>query len=105
MRDIENDAASGKKTLVVRVGINKAKRYHMFLILSAVIFMVTFICLHYSSPWHWLFLLAIPLLLMQVKNIVKEQPPGMDKYLKQLSLTTLLMVICIAVSIIINPYA
>ena len=33
MRDIENDRAAGKNTLVVKMGLEKAKNYHHFLIL------------------------------------------------------------------------
>jgi 1,4-dihydroxy-2-naphthoate polyprenyltransferase len=104
MRDVVNDAASGKRTLVVRIGIDQAKRHHLLLIVSAVLCMVTFTLMHYSSIWHWSFLIAVPLLFIQVKNIIKEESSGMDKYLKQLSLTTLLMVICVAISIVFYSY-
>lgn len=104
MRDITNDAASGKKTLVVRIGLAKAKRYHTIIIAIAILFMCWFTFIHDDSLWHCLFLITVPLLFMQVKNIVKEEPAQMDKYLKQLSLTTLLMVICIGIGVIIHPY-
>jgi len=104
MRDITNDAASGKKTIVVRMGLSSAKRYHTFLILGAITCMAAFTFIHYSSPWNWAFVIAIPLLLIQLKNILKEQSEQMDKYLKQLSLTTLLMVICFGIASIYFPY-
>ena len=104
MRDITNDAASGKKTLVVRMGLEKAKRYHTSIIVLAILFVVLFTIVHGDFIWHWLFLIAVPLLLMQVKSITKEESSHMDKYLKQLSLTTLLMVICIAIGVVIQPY-
>ncbi|BCY29373.1 1,4-dihydroxy-2-naphthoate octaprenyltransferase [Flavobacterium okayamense] len=41
MRDIENDKAAGKKTLVVKLGLKKAKRYHeIILAISSVVFML-----------------------------------------------------------------
>jgi len=104
MRDIKNDGASGKKTIVVRMGLAKAKRYHSFLIIGAILFMVLFTYMHADSPWHWLFLVAVPLLLIQLFKILKLESEHMDKFLKQLSLTTLLMVICIAISVVIQPY-
>ncbi|HXP51745.1 MAG TPA: 1,4-dihydroxy-2-naphthoate polyprenyltransferase [Bacteroidia bacterium] len=104
MRDISNDAASNKKTLVVRMGLDTAKRYHVALIATAIIFMLLFIWVHSDSVWHWLFLIATPLFFIQVKSILKEESSGMDKYLKQLSLTTLLMVVCIAIGVAIQPF-
>ncbi|MGP8215839.1 MAG: 1,4-dihydroxy-2-naphthoate polyprenyltransferase [Bacteroidia bacterium] len=104
MRDINNDAASGKKTMAVRMGLNKAKKYHIALISFAVLFMILFTAIHFDSPWHCLFFIALPLFFIQVKNIVKEESSQMDKYLKQLSLTTLLMVICLGIGVIICPY-
>lgn len=104
MRDIKNDAASGKKTIVVRMGLEKAKRYHAFLIITAILCMMLFVMYFSDSLWHWLFLVMAPLLLMQLRNIMKTESEQMDKFLKQLSLTTLLMVICLAISVVIQPY-
>ena len=104
MRDIKNDEASGKRTIVVRMGLAKAKTYHALLIMGAILCMVTFTMFHADSPWHWLFLIAVPLLLRQLSSIHKKEPEGMDKFLKQLSLTTLLMVICVAIGVLIQPY-
>ena len=42
MRDIENDANSGKHTLVVKMGLKNAKYYHNALIGSAVVCMICF---------------------------------------------------------------
>jgi 1,4-dihydroxy-2-naphthoate octaprenyltransferase len=86
------------------MGLAKAKRYHSFLIIGAILFMVLFTYMHADSPWHWLFLVAVPLLLIQLFKILKLESEQMDKFLKQLSLTTLLMVICIAISVVIQPY-
>ncbi len=104
MRDIKNDEASGKRTVVVRMGLDSAKRYHTFLILAAIASMLGFSFMHYSSPWNWAFVVALPLLLIQLKNILKEPSEQMDKYLKQLSLTTLLMVLCFGIASIYFPY-
>ena len=42
MRDIENDRIAGKNTLVVKLGLQKAKAYHYFLIISSIITMLVF---------------------------------------------------------------
>jgi len=104
MRDIDNDAASGKRTLVVRMGLDGAKKYHRFLILTAIISLLLFTYLHYSSPWNWSFVAAFPSLIIQVEKIAREESAGMDKYLKQLSLTTLLMVLLFGIAAVYYPY-
>ena len=43
MRDIENDEASGKNTLVVKLGLKRAKVYHLSLFILAYISLAIFI--------------------------------------------------------------
>ena len=47
MRDIENDAASGKKTLVVRIGSQNAKLYHA----STDCFVTGFVVIYVIETW------------------------------------------------------
>jgi len=42
MRDIENDKIAGKNTLVVKMGLENAKKYQYFLIISATVFFMIF---------------------------------------------------------------
>lgn len=102
MRDINSDSAAGKKTMVVRMGLDKAKRYHLFLIVMAFVFISLYTILHYSKPYQLLYLVTAPLLFRHIKGIMKEDSANMDKYLKQLSLTTLLLVISFGVGIIMQ---
>ncbi len=43
LRDVQNDSDSGKKTLVVRIGVKNAKRYHIVLILLSFIAHVSYV--------------------------------------------------------------
>jgi len=104
MRDINSDAATGKNTIVVRMGLAKAKKYHLFLIISAFICLVLFNLLNVISPWQWIFLITLPLFVRHLLNIMKSDSAGMDKYLKQLAVSTLLLVLCFGMSITIRPY-
>lgn len=104
MRDITSDAASGKKTLVVRLGLDRAKRYHVALITFALISLAHFTQSHWISGWQWLFLFTVPLFVLHVIKIVKSDSAGMDKYLKQLAISTLLLVLVFGISIAVNPY-
>ncbi len=46
MRDIENDRKAGKNTLVVKIGLEKAKKYHFTLLAVAILCFVVFCVLH-----------------------------------------------------------
>lgn len=104
MRDINTDLNSKKNTIVVRIGLKNAKKYHLFLIIAALLSLILFTLLRSTSPWQWLFLVTLPLFVLHLKNIMKSDSEGMDKYLKQLAISTLLLVICFGVSISLNPY-
>jgi 1,4-dihydroxy-2-naphthoate octaprenyltransferase len=104
MRDINNDTSSGKHTLVVRSGLERAKRYHLILIFLAFLSLVRFTQSHNTSPWQWMFLLTLPLFTIHAVNVVKSDSAGMDKYLKQLAISTLLLVLCYGISISLHSY-
>ena len=104
MRDIKTDAAAGKRTLVVRMGLESAKMYHLILITSAFTSLTRFTFWHWTSPWHWTFLITLPLFVIHLLSIMKSDPEDMDKYLKQLAISTLLLVLCFGISICLNPY-
>jgi 1,4-dihydroxy-2-naphthoate octaprenyltransferase len=102
MRDINSDSAAGKKTMVVRMGLDAARKYHTFLILFAFAFISIFTAIHYTSRYQFLYLITMPIFFIHIKGIRKEEPANMDKYLKQLSLTTLLLVITFGVGILLQ---
>ena len=55
MRDIDSDKASNKITLAVKLGKKKAKRYHLFLIGSAILVSFCFGILYFSSLYNIVF--------------------------------------------------
>lgn len=60
MRDIENDRSHGKRTLAVRLGLAKAKRYHYLLLSIAWLLFAVYLWLQLGSSWiTLLFVLAI----------------------------------------------
>lgn len=103
MRDIENDRSSGKHTIPVRIGINKAKKYHIVLILAGLICGIIYLILNYTSPIQLLFLLTVPLFAIQLLRVSKiKDPQQLDPFLKKQSLTTLLYTILFGIGFLLS---
>ncbi|WP_421919960.1 1,4-dihydroxy-2-naphthoate polyprenyltransferase [Marinifilum sp.] len=91
MRDIENDSNSGKRTLVVKIGSEKAKKYHLFLIGFAILSACAYVLIHWNSIYQLLFLISLPLLLKHIYVVAKNKvAQELDPELKKLALSTLL---------------
>jgi len=91
LRDHVNDKISNKNTLVVKLGFEKAKVYHLFLLVTGLSSSVTFILINYISPWQFIFLAIVPLLLKNVITVLRsKEPKQLDPLLKQLAITTFL---------------
>ncbi|MCD6091165.1 MAG: 1,4-dihydroxy-2-naphthoate polyprenyltransferase [Bacteroidales bacterium] len=95
LRDIENDRNSGKITIAVRLGVKKAKNYHLLLIsfglISALIFNLLTMRNYLSLVW---LIPIIPLFgidLIKIKRITDLKL--LDTFLKKLALKTLLFVL------------
>jgi 1,4-dihydroxy-2-naphthoate octaprenyltransferase len=89
MRDIENDARSGKRTLVVYIGKQAAKIYHLVLISLSIVFSLVYTFVHFNSFYQFLFILTCPLFVLNVIVVMKNTEPGeLNKELKKLALST-----------------
>ena len=103
MRDIENDAASGKKTLVVRMGSEKAKLYHTLLILLSLILSVIFIIQTWKSVYQLMFLLSVfPLAFHLAQVYINHVPQKLNNQLKILALTTFFFAITFSLGIFLT---
>jgi 1,4-dihydroxy-2-naphthoate polyprenyltransferase len=102
MRDRENDALSGKNTLVVRLGIRAARIYHLALIAGSVVSGLAFMIINYRSPFQMFFLISVPFFWMNVYGVFHNTIPAeLDPYLKRLALTTLLFSITFGISLVL----
>lgn len=89
MRDIESDEKSEKMTMAVKFGKDKAKQYHLILIISAMAASLLFSILYYSSPYNFIFYITYIPLVYHIKSVVKAKHPSVyDPQLKVLALTT-----------------
>ncbi|MBA5793150.1 1,4-dihydroxy-2-naphthoate polyprenyltransferase [Flavobacterium sp. xlx-214] len=105
MRDVENDTAVGKNTLVVKMGFQKAKNYHFFLILIAVIFINTFAMNSFSKWYQYIYVITFIPLLKNLTVVTKTTNPRLlDPELKRLSLSTFFLSLLVSIALILNAY-
>jgi len=89
MRDIENDSRSGKRTLVVYIGSEAAKVYHLILISLSMLFSLVYTLVHFSSIYQFLFILTCPLFALNVIVVMRSsEPVELNNELKKLALFT-----------------
>lgn len=89
MRDIENDAASGKRTLVVRMGSKNAKLYHTSLIILSILLSVIYAVKTWQSVYQLMFLLSVIPLGFHLYEVYRNHVPHkLNNQLKVLALTT-----------------
>jgi 1,4-dihydroxy-2-naphthoate polyprenyltransferase len=101
LRDLENDKASGKRSIPVMIGFEKGKIYHYLLIVLSVVLLITYIFITYVEYAHFLPLLSIILCtihIIRVKNTLVNKE--LDPFLKQLALISLFTTLLIGIGFI-----
>lgn len=100
IRDIDSDREAGKYSIPVRIGREKAIRYHWFLLIAGMCCPVLYSVINYRSPWQFLFLLVLPLFIRNGAAVWKKSPSELDPYLRQMAIGTLVFVILFGIGII-----
>lgn len=102
MRDMANDRASGKRTLVVRMGSERAKVYHGALVVGGFGSLGVFSSFYGQGWMFWLFLLALPGFIIHLKRVLANTEPRLlDPQLKTLAMTTFLTAILFSLGLIL----
>ncbi len=97
MRDINEDRLAHKNTLVVKIGSQKAKKYHLFLMIATMLSALFFVLLDFRSAKQFLFLIAfIPLFKNSIVVFKNKNPSALDNELKKVALSTFLFAILFA---------
>jgi 1,4-dihydroxy-2-naphthoate octaprenyltransferase len=100
MRDRVNDQKSGKQTLVVRMGGDKAKLYHVALFIGALVSALA-VCIHFEMLVG-LMLLPFVILAFHVKKVMATRyEKEYDPELKKVALSTFLVSILLLISALI----
>ncbi len=91
MRDIENDAQTGKRTLVVKIGSKAAKNYHLIILSLAMLLAIAYSIIHYKSIFQFIYLLSFPLIIRHMNTVIKnDEPQKLDPELKKLAISCFL---------------
>lgn len=103
MRDIVNDTASSKRTIVVQLGSARAKYYHIILILVGLSIWTILNGVYVYLNNNWIFLIAVfPTLFLypHLKRVIEINDPSMyDPELKKVALITFSSSILFATSL------
>ena len=101
MRDHENDRASGKRSLVVLLGLESARRYHIALLVIALLASLAYTFLNFKSGFQFIYLITIPLLFQNARVVITTtRVSDLDKELKKLAISTLLFALTFGVGLI-----
>lgn len=94
MRDRASDILSQKNTLVVKLGAVKAKKYHYFLVITAMLSVIVYTMLEFTSYKNVLFSIAFLPLIKHLLVVVKNKEAVLlDPELKKVALSTFLFAI------------
>jgi 1,4-dihydroxy-2-naphthoate polyprenyltransferase len=97
LRDYQHDEKAGKHTIVVKLGIKKAKIYHFLLLLLGMLTAIVYSFGHTESALQWLFLLAFIPLSINIKTVFRNKvPSSLDGELKKVALSTFFFAILMA---------
>lgn len=101
MRDFENDRASGKNSLVVKIGLKRAFAYHLLLIIGAFALLTLFCIVKHLPFYCYAFWLLAPLFAKDLAEIKKTEPAQLDPQLPKQVVKTFLFVLVFGVSLLV----
>ncbi len=103
LRDFEEDKKNQKNTLVVKLGVSKAKFYHYSLLILALLCALVFLSSRFYSVFQFIFLIPfIPLLINALTVFKTSDTSLLDGELKKVALSTFFFGILFGLSFYIN---
>ncbi len=99
MRDVVNDQASGKITLAVKLGSEKAKIYHVVLFAVAWTSIAAYMLLSKAPVVSAIVFLVLPIHIIHLVKVKKnKEPENLDPELKKIALSTFLIALILFLS-------
>ncbi|WP_291118449.1 1,4-dihydroxy-2-naphthoate octaprenyltransferase [Flavobacterium sp. UBA6135] len=101
MRDEESDRKSGKNTIVVKMGGAKAKQYHYFLVITAMLLTLSFGFIKNFAIDQFLYVVVfLPLIIHLLRVKRTSNPRDLDPELKRLAIATFLLSLLLSLCLI-----
>ncbi len=101
MRDELSDRKVGKNTIVVKIGGNKAKIYHYFLVITAMVLVLIFAILSNFNFDQYIFVVAYFPLMSHLITVYRNRDPRLlDPELKKLAISTFLLAVLLSLCMI-----
>lgn len=105
MRDAGSDERAGKNSLVVKIGVPKAKKYHFGLIVTSLFLFTAFVIIQGTSTIQFLFIITFPLFRRHLSTVNKTQNAvEFDPQLKVLALSTFFTALLFAVGMVTGAW-
>ena len=92
IRDMKTDAEN-RVTVAIRLGEKRAKVYQTVLIILGWVCMIVYCLLRIFDPWHYLFVLTLPLFILHLRGVWRRTGKELDPMLPLLVMSTFLFCI------------
>ena len=92
IRDMKTDAEN-RVTVAIRLGEKRARIYQTVLIVMGWVCMIAFCLLRFFDPWHYLFVLTLPMYIKHVSGVWKLNGKDLDRMLPLLVISTFLFAV------------
>jgi 1,4-dihydroxy-2-naphthoate octaprenyltransferase len=102
LRDINDDAESGKRTLAVQYGFEFARIYHLLLIGVAWLMTILYTIVEFNSWWQLLYMVSLPLFIRNCWKIFHyKESVELNVELKNLALATFIYALSFGIGLVI----
>ena len=100
IRDMKTDAAN-RVTVAIRLGETRARIYQTVLVVLGWACMVAYGCVRFFDPWHFLFVLTLPLYVIHLRGVWTRSGKALDPMLPLLVIATFLFALLTGVGYLI----
>ena len=101
IRDMKTDAVN-RVTVAIKLGIHRARIYQTGLIVFGWACMVAFCLMQPANPWHYLFILPLPLYAIHIKGVWTLTDRALDKMLPVLVMASFAFAILAGIGMMVS---
>ena len=87
MRDMNSDEGI-RITIPLRIGLRNARIYQTILVCGGIVCITVYSLLRFPDPWHYLYLVTLPLFAIHLHGIWTRQDEALDPMLPLLVIST-----------------